>query len=67
LRNPYEEPTVHWFYKEQGEVQKIEGRHPASYWFTTQRVQSAAQLSIFAEETREDLQLVNALRDDVKC
>ncbi len=50
---------------ETGEAHTIPGRRPASYWFTIQRV-TTQQLSMFAEEEREDLPLVNALRHDVK-
>ena len=40
---------------------------PASYWFKTQRVlHPATDCRGFAEEEREDLPLVNALREDVK-
>jgi type III restriction enzyme len=41
------------------------GRRPASYWYKTQRTGSA-QRELFAEEERDDLPLVNALRDDVR-
>jgi type III restriction enzyme len=40
-------------------------RRPASYWYKTQRTGSA-QAELFAEEERDDLPLVNALREDVK-
>ncbi len=65
LCSPYEEPTEHWLYDMQtGEPGRMPGRRPASYWF---KVRSAApqQLAMFAEEVREDLPLVNALRQDV--
>lgn len=66
LCSPYEEPTAHWFYDtSKGSASQVEGRRPASYWFKTERVISQ-QLRLFAEETREDLPLVNALREDVK-
>jgi type III restriction enzyme len=68
LCSPYEEPTRHWVYNTQdGTAQVAEGRRPASYWFKTQRVYSQ-QLALtgFAEEEREDLPLVNALREDVR-
>src|SRR5207302_1182601 len=44
---------------------KNPGRRPASYWFKTERTGSA-QMSLLAEEERDDLPLVNALRDDVR-
>src|SRR6266446_7959734 len=65
LCNPYEEPTEHWVYNKNGEASRISGRRPASYWYKTQRTGSA-QLPLFAEEERDDLPLVNALREDVK-
>ncbi len=69
LCNPFAEPTEHWMYDTQtGEATKTPGRRPASYWFKTQRTGSAqATLPGFlAEEERDDLPLVNALRQDVK-
>jgi len=68
LCNPFKEPTAHWVYNTQtGEASQMAGRRPASYWFRTQRTGSAQmQLSIVAEEEREDLPLVNALREDVR-
>ena len=42
------------------------GRRPASYWFKTQRIGGPSRLALLAEEQREDLPLVNALRADVK-
>ncbi|MBI4517856.1 MAG: DEAD/DEAH box helicase family protein [Deltaproteobacteria bacterium] len=64
--NPYEEPTAHWVYSTAtGEAQRMSGRRPASYWYKTQRTGSA-QRDLFAEEERDDLPLVNALREDVK-
>jgi len=66
LCNPYAEPTEHWMYDTQtGEAHRVPGRRPASYWFKTQRV-ATQQIAMFAEEEREDLPLVNALRQDVK-
>jgi len=66
LCRPYEEPTEHWLYDTAaGTAQRIQGRRPASYWYKVQRV-SSQQLSLLAEEEREDLPLVNALREDVK-
>ncbi len=66
LCSPYAEPTEHWMYDtETGAAHRLPGRRPASYWFKTQRV-ATQQLGLFAEEEREDLPLVNALRLDVK-
>lgn len=66
LCSPYAEPDSHWMYDTRnGDAQVIPGRRPASYWFKTQRVLTG-QMSLFAEEEREDLPLVNALRADVK-
>ncbi len=66
LCSPYAEPTEHWMYDtETGEAHRVPGRRPASYWFKTQRV-ATQQIAMFAEEEREDLPLVNALRQDVK-
>lgn len=65
LCSPYEEPSSHWVYTNEGEAFPIEGRRPASYWYKTQRI-AEGQLSLLAEEQREDLPLVNVLRADVK-
>ncbi len=66
LCSPYEEPTEHWVYdRATGEPSRVPGRRPASYWYKTQRTGSA-QGELFAEEERDDLPLVNALRDDVR-
>ena len=62
---PYEEPSQHWLYDTRtGVPSKTPGRRPASYWYKSERTGSA-QRSLFAEEERDDLPLVNALRDDV--
>lgn len=68
LCNPYEEPRDHWVYdKETGEASHGGTRRPASYWYKTERTGSAQlTLSGLAEEERDDLPLVNALRDDVR-
>src|SRR5207249_263944 len=66
LCSPYKEPDQHWLYDTRtGIPTKTPGRRPASYWFKTERTGSA-QLSLLAEEERDDLPLVNALRDDVR-
>ncbi|MEI6784571.1 MAG: hypothetical protein WCQ21_27070, partial [Verrucomicrobiota bacterium] len=66
LCSPYREPDQHWLYDTKtGIPWKTPGRRPASYWFKTERTGSA-QLSLLAEEERDDLPLVNALREDVR-
>ena len=49
-----------------GDATRMPGRRPASYWFKTQRVADSSSWRCLAEEQREDLPLVNALREDVK-
>lgn len=68
LCSPYKEPDQHWLYDTStGIPSKNIGRRPASYWFKTERTGSAQlSLSLIAEEERDDLPLVNALRDDVR-
>ncbi len=66
LCNPYKEPDAHWVYDtETGEAVKQPGRRDAGYWYKTQRTGSG-QFQLFQEEERDDLPLVNALRDDVR-
>lgn len=66
LCSPYKEPHQHWLYDTNtGIPSKNSGRRPASYWFKNERTGSA-QLSLLAEEERDDLPLVNALREDVR-
>ncbi len=66
LCSPYEEPNNHWIYDTNtGEAVINPGRRDAGYWYKTKRTGSA-QLSLFQEEERDDLPLVNALRADVK-
>ncbi len=63
---PYVEPNDHWIYDtETGKASHAGIRRPASYWYKTDRTGSA-QLELFAEEERDDLPLVNLLRDDVR-
>ncbi len=64
LCSPYEPPTEHWLY-ENGVPSKNPGRRPASYWAKS-KTTGSAQTDLFAEESREDLPLVNKLRADVK-
>jgi len=65
--NPYEEPTQHWVYDTvTGEAEKLRRRRPASYWYKTKKVGTEQQqFSFIAEEQRDDLPLINALRKDV--
>jgi len=66
LCSPYKEPDQHWLYDTKtGIPSKTPGRRPASYWFKTERT-GGAQRDLFAEEERDDLPLVNALREDVR-
>jgi type III restriction enzyme len=66
LCSPYMEPNQHWLYDTRtGIPSKTPGRRPASYWFKTERA-GGAQGDLFAEEERDDLPLVNTLRDDVR-
>jgi type III restriction enzyme len=66
LCSPYQEPDQHWLYDTRtGIPAKVHGRREASYWFKSERTGSA-QLSLVAEEERDDLPLVNALRYDVR-
>ena len=64
--SPYTEPDAYWLYDTRtGVPAKNPGRREAGYWFKTERVGSA-QRSLLAEEERDDLPLVNELRDDVR-
>ena len=64
--NPYDEPQDHWIYdKESGAASRAGIRREASYWYKTERT-GGAQLSLLAEEERDDLPLVNLLREDVR-
>ena len=66
LCSPWEEPDQHWLYDTKtGRPSKVPARREASYWFRTERTGSA-QRSLLAEEERDDLPLVNALREDVR-
>jgi type III restriction enzyme len=64
LCSPYLEPKEHWMYKE-GSPVRTPGRRPASYFFVSKRVQTR-QTSLFQEEQRDELELVNRLRNDVR-
>ncbi len=66
LCSPYEEPDQHWLYDVRtGQPQKIPSRREASYWYRSERTGSR-QRSLLVEEERDDLPLVNALREDVR-
>ena len=66
LCSPFEEPDPHWLYDTRtGRPSKIPSRREASYWFRTKRT-GTAQRSLLAEEERDDLPLVNALREDIR-
>lgn len=64
LSSPYEEPREHWLYVD-GVPSIAAGRRPASYW-AKRKGTGSAQTDLFAEESREDLPLVNKLREDVR-
>ena len=68
LCSPYVEPDLHWVYDQTtGIPTRTPGRRPASYWYKTERTGHAQQqLAFMAEEDRDDLPLVNALREDVR-
>ena len=63
---PYVEPNDHWIYdRETGQPTRAGFRRPAGYWYKTDRI-GAAQKRLFIEEERDDLPLVNMLREDVR-
>ncbi len=64
--SPYEEPDKYWFYDKEGNATQVPSRRPASYWYKTQRTGTGVQGQLFAEEERDDLPMVNALREDVR-
>jgi type III restriction enzyme len=68
LCNAFEEPGAHWVYdSETGAAQKANGRRPASYWYKSEKTGSQqASLGFLAEEERDELPLVNLLREDVR-
>ena len=67
LCSPYKEPDQHWLYDTKtGLPQKIPQRREASYWYRTE-LTGSRQRQLLAEEERDDLPLVNALRADVKA
>jgi type III restriction enzyme len=69
LNGPYDEPTAYWRYdSETGAATPVPGRRPAGYFYKTDhgKLAAAGQRPLFVEETRDDLPIVNALRDDVR-
>ena len=66
LCNPYEEPKDYWRYDQHtGAAMHGGERRPAGYYYKTDQV-GGAQGRLFAEESWDDLPLVNALRKDVR-
>ncbi len=64
--SPYEEPKDHWLYdRKTGQPSHAGFRRHAGYWYKTDRTGST-QGELFVEEERDDLPLVNRLRDDVR-
>ncbi|MBI5441845.1 MAG: DEAD/DEAH box helicase family protein, partial [Deltaproteobacteria bacterium] len=67
LCSPFVEPTEHWVYRtDTGVPYRHPDRRPASYWYKTQAT-TGPQMNLVAEEERDELPLVNALRGDVKA
>lgn len=64
INSPYREPDAHWSYQE-GQPIKVPGRRPAMYWYKSKKL-AGGQADIFAEEERDELPLVNRLREDVR-
>lgn len=64
VNSPYDVPRQHWVY-EDGRPYLQPERRPASYWFTSKKV-GKKQAGLFAEEERDELDLVNLLRKDVE-
>jgi len=66
--NAYQKPTAHWIYDtDTGAATKANGRRPAGYYYKTERTGSQqTALGFMAEEHRDDIPLVNLLRDDVE-
>ena len=63
---PYEEPKDHWLYdRRTGQPSRAGFRRQAGYWYKTDRTGST-QAELFVEEERDDLPLVNLLREDVR-
>lgn len=67
LCSPYADLTEHWIYDANtGEAQRMTGRRPVLYWFKTEKAFKNQQMELFAEETREDIPLINHLREDIR-
>lgn len=66
--SPYEAPDKYWMYeRETGKASMVSGRRPAGYWYKTDKIARNAKTGeLFVEEQRDDLVLVNRLREDVK-
>jgi type III restriction enzyme len=66
LCDPYVEPNDHWVYDtETGEASHGGTRRLAGYWYKTDKT-GTRQQRLFIEEERDDLPLVNMLREDVR-
>ncbi len=65
INSPYVEPNDHWIYSTTGQPSRAGFRRAAGYWYKTERF-GTAQQSLFQEEEKDDLTLVNLLRDDVR-
>ena len=62
---PYKEPKDHWLYdRRTGQPSRAGFRRQAGYWYKTDKTGST-QGELFVEEERDDLPLVNLLREDV--
>ncbi|MEX2138347.1 MAG: hypothetical protein WD894_03750 [Pirellulales bacterium] len=67
LCSPYEEPNDHWQYDTQtGAPSHGATRRPAGYWYKDRDRTGTKQLRLLTEEHRDDLPLVNLLREDVR-
>jgi type III restriction enzyme len=71
LCSPYKEPDAYWLYHTENTSippEKKPGRRPAGYFFTTERTQGTQlALPTEAEPQREELSLVNRLREGVRA
>ena len=68
LCSPYAEPDAHWVYdKDTGRPSKLSGRRAAGYWVEQHATaDEQLQFGLVQEEGWSTLQLVNALREDVR-
>lgn len=67
--SPFAEPPAHWVWdRATGIPRKEPGRRPASYFYKTESARASMryQQTLFEQEQSDPLQLVNALREDVK-